>query len=181
MSYIIDVKRTEQGGAEPVTLTEAKTQLRVTFTDDDTEITAIIARARRHIEDYCNISITDKSIIFTGYLSCEWRLPYGPVKAVQSVATNSGPTGSGPVVYSTATTSWGIDGDVFTQSGASKYRITYLAGFDVVPAALKAAILCEIAYLYENRGKEDQKFATAESGVCPEAMTLCNPYRVIWI
>jgi len=181
MNYIIDVKRTEQGSIEPVILAEAKTQLRVTFTDDDTEITDMIARARRHIEDYCNISIVNYSISLIAHLDCPWTLPYGPVIAITGVSTPLGTTGSGPVSYENATTNWNIDGDLFGPAGCYKYRISYNTGMATVSAALKAAILCQVSYLYENRGKDKAQFATSENGICPEAITLANPYRVLWI
>lgn len=176
MNYIIDCKRTELGSAEPVTLTEAKTQLRVTFTDDDTEITNIIKRARRHIEDYCNISIVNYSIVLIANFDSCWSLPYGPVLSISGVSTPTGTQGSGPVNYETATTNWNIDGDVFGPAGCYRYRVTYLTGMAVVPDSLKAAILCQITYLYENRGKGENT-----TGLCPEAITLANPYRVLWI
>ncbi|WP_136415529.1 head-tail connector protein [Herbaspirillum sp. ST 5-3] len=42
-----------------ITLDEAKTHIRVTGTDDDTEITAMIATAQAHIENYLGVTYAD--------------------------------------------------------------------------------------------------------------------------
>lgn len=42
-----------------ITLEEAKAHIRVTGTDDDTEITAMIATAKAHVENYVGVTYTD--------------------------------------------------------------------------------------------------------------------------
>ena len=49
----------------PVTLAEAKTHLNVTFTDDDAYITALIAQCIDSIEQYCALSILNKTVTLT--------------------------------------------------------------------------------------------------------------------
>src|SRR5210317_847009 len=50
MSYQITV----QPASEPITTAEAKTHLRVDFSDDDTYIDTLIASARKYCEQYTN-------------------------------------------------------------------------------------------------------------------------------
>lgn len=174
MNQIINLTRLTDLGAEFITLAEAKTQLRVTFTDDDTEITALIKKARRHLETYLNISIVYQRIQMTAVLYHENKLPYGPVIGLESVQDNQGViTGSGPVSYSTTTTPYASDGDLFTPMAgvtgfysnvaneplrtsrlpAYRYKITYTAG-NFCPDDLKDVMLQVVLFLYENRGRD---------------------------
>lgn len=173
MNQIIDIKRTASGG-EPVTLAEAKAQLRVTFTDDDTEITALIPKARRHVENYCNISIVSTSITMVARLCDCWKLPYGPVKSITSVAMSDGSPGSGPVQYGNTDINWDTTGDMFNVSTAGLYSVTYNAGMGTIPEDLKDVILSVITFLYENRGK------TKDQADLRHILSNADAYQNIW-
>ena len=174
-------------GIEPVTLAEAKTHLRVTFTDDDVEIYRMITRARKYIENYCNISIVLQRIQVVANICGDWDLPLGPVVTVESVETRELYNGSGPLIYVPSDQEWAIDGGNFLSNDYPRHistrdrfypdnrtRITYTAG-DYCPDDLKAAILAQLAFMYEKRGD------TGESK-CDEALELAAPYRVLrWI
>lgn len=156
---------------EPVSLGEAKTHLRVTFPDDDQEIYDMISRARQAIEDYCSISIVQKRIVAILRATNDWDLPYGPVIALENVESKSGYSG-----YGSFSGEYYMDGDRLEATNCSELRLTYTAGYLPCPHALKAAILNQVAFLYENRGQ------TSDSGVCDQAQQLANPYRVVqWI
>lgn len=152
---IINLRRVTDLAGEPVTLAEAKEKLRVTFTDDDTEITALITRARRFVEEYCNISIVYQRIELIAQLVEEWTLPWGPVIGIETVQDSQGQTGSGPVSYESSTRNWWVDGDQFNPAGWGEYKtkLVYTAG-GVCPADLKEVILEVIVFLYENRGRD---------------------------
>lgn len=150
---IINLKRVADLGSEPVTLTEAKTQLKVDFSDDDTKITALIPAARRFVEGYCNISIVYQRVELIAILETEWKLPLGPVIGLESVLVASGTQGSGPVNYESSTQEWTIDGDSFDPRSCSRQKITYTAG-NFCPEDLKQVVLEVLTYLYENRGRE---------------------------
>lgn len=191
---IIDIKLAELTTTEPVTLTEAKAQLIITFADDDTLITRLITAARRAIENYTCTSIISKRITLLADIREEWELPYGPVVALESVMTRSGTQGSGPASYATADTTWQTDGAEFLSFSSpnynadftvnsrfgrynqepcigTRYKIIYTTGYDVCPQDLKQAILLEVAWLYENKGD-------VSTGVgSTEAIHLANPYR----
>ncbi len=72
--------------AEPISLTEAKAHLRVTGADDDTLITALIAAARKWVENY-----TRRALVLS---EMEWKLdefdpllrvPVSPLRSVVSI------------------------------------------------------------------------------------------------
>lgn len=144
--------RTLDLGPEPVTLSEAKAQCRVTFDDDDAEIAKLIKKARKHVENYCNISIVYQQITSIVSYSCAWPLPYGPVIEVEQVSDSQSNTGSGPVSYTTSDDSWTIDGDEFNPRSCGKQRIVYTAGMSECPEDLKDVILQAVSFLYDNRG-----------------------------
>lgn len=200
---IIDVKRVESNPTEPVTLAQAKAQLIVTYSDDDTLITSLITQCRRVIENYCNVSMVPKVITLTADLFNEWELPYGPVTAVTSVQTRQGTQGSGPATYQAATGLWQTEGEEFLSFipadcgqdwntpiananwrypygrnwNENRYRIVYNAG-PYAPDDLVLAILAEIAFRYQNRGDgvEIRPTVSAEQGACPDARRLAEPY-----
>jgi hypothetical protein len=180
-NQVISVDRYEYSPTEPVTLAQAKNQLTIDFTDDDTKITSLITQCRRAIENFCHISIVRQQITAYLFFDSENELPYGPVTDIIEVSVSSGATGSGPVAYETATDSWNFDGGGFktfqTFTGL-RYRLIYWAGYMTVPEDLKLAILTEIAYRYENRG---DTFEQKTQGICEAARILALPYkRYLW-
>ncbi len=150
MNVIIDLKRVQNIGAIPITLAEAKTQLRVDFSDDDTEITALISKAIRYIEGYCNISIIYQRVQLIALFDECMKLPYGPVIGIESVSSPNGTPGSAPVAYETYSGEWGSEGDMLTADG--RLKVVYTAG-NFLPDDLKDVVLELITFLYENRGK----------------------------
>ena len=111
---LIDLARSPISPAPTIiTLTEAKAQCIVTFTDDDTLITGFITKAIKAIENYCNVSILPYTIIMIADLYNAWELPYGPVTGLLGVATRSGNEGSGPGTYTTQATGWSTEGTEF--------------------------------------------------------------------
>lgn len=202
---ILDIRRTESSPTEPCTLAEAKLQCIITYSDDDVLITALITKARKAIENYCNISIVAQTVTMIADLYNEWELPYGPVTGMAGVATRTGTEGSGPETYATATSGWSTDGVQFLtfipsgaggfnpgepfrgyfqwgqwaspygQSPGNRYKITYNTGYSAVPDDLKQAVLVQVAWLEAHRGEE----AVA---VCDAARVLAEPYlRKLWI
>ncbi len=156
MNRTINLKRVVDLGSEFITLAEAKTQLRVTFTDDDTEITSLITKARKAVENWCNISIVYQRIQFIGDLYVNWELPYGPVIGIESVENPLSTQGSGPVTYEVNGDVWWQWGEgMFTPTPFKRYRITYTAG-NYCPEDLKQVILEVLTFMYENRGKTDE-------------------------
>lgn len=174
-NVIIDLKRVATLGTEPITLEEAKTQLRVTFDDDDTEITALITKARVRVENYCNISIVTQRIQLICTLDSYFDLPYGPVISIESVNDAAGFSGSGPVSYPNSDIQWQLsDGRFYTPSWY-QHKIVYTAGMSTCPADLKDAILNVLVFEYENRGKVPDADALAA------VLKWADNYRKLWI
>lgn len=201
---IIDIKRVEGAVTEPVTLTQVKAHLIITFTDDDTLLTSLITQARKAIEEYCSISIVPKTITLSAFLYTCNELPYGPVTGLQSVETRTGTEGSGPGTFATQASGWDTGGEEFLtfnpswaggfnpgvpftgyfqwgpyasahSYGGSIYRLVYTAGYSTVPEELKLAILNEIAFRYEHRGNE------IITGISEAARVIAHPHkRTLW-
>lgn len=193
---IIDCPRTESSPTEPCTLSEAKAQAIVTYSDDDTLITSMITMARKMIENYCNISIVAQTVTLIADLWNEYELPYGPVTGIQSVQTRTSTEGSGPASYATLTSGWAQDGVQFLtfipsswgdfnpsipftgnldKPTNNRFKIQYTTGYDTVPDDLKQAVLMQVAWLYEHRGEQGLK------EVCPEALVIADKYwRAVW-
>lgn len=173
---------------EPVTLDEAKTHLRVENTNDDDLITNLISTARIEAEWY-----TRRAFITQGWTLWldHWpgggivEIPLPPLISVSAVCT-----------YSTGDVETVLDSDTYridTASAPARLQIknalsppivtlraingvgiSYAAGYgdaDDVPAAIRQAILCRVADLYENRG--DAALASDS-----RATRLLAPYRV---
>lgn len=206
MNNIIDIKRVENSPIEPIDLTEAKKQLIITSSDDDTLITSLITRSRKVIENFCHVSIVQKTITLIADLYQEWELPYGPVTGIQTVSTRSANEGSGPATYETPNSNWNTEGEEFVsfipagvpgfnvnkpfrgyfewgpfaspyaQTPGNRYRIVYTAGYTTVPEDLKQAILIQLAWLYEHKGEE------TGFTICEQAQYIAISYqRKLWI
>ncbi len=175
MINVISLKRVADLGQPPITLAEAKAQLIVDFSDDDTLITSLLTKATRAVESHCNISIIYQRIELTADFTEEWHLPWGPVVGVESVLTPVGNQGSGPTAYTVDTADWGLDGDDFNPKGCRRMRITYTAG-NYCPDDLKQVILEVLTFMYENRGK------TADAGKMEDILAKADSYRNLgWV
>ena len=71
---------------EPVTVAEAKAHTFIDHTDDDDEITMLVAAARDHVERYCNLKLATQTVAAKcddfGDLS---YIPFGPVQSITSI------------------------------------------------------------------------------------------------
>lgn len=184
--------RTAAPGSAPVSREEAKAHLRIDHSDDDTLITALVAAATDHLDGWTGI--LGRAIItqtwrqdFDGF-GCKLRLPLHPVASVSSVAyfdaENVSRTlspdyyellsdGSGAYVALKADQSWPA-----TKSRAGAVSVTYVAGEELAPAAIKAAILLMVGHLFENR----EAVADGGFGELPLAVSaLTAPYRRVGV
>lgn len=176
--------------AEPVTLAEAKAQLRVDGDHDDSFISSLIITSRLQIEAALGLALVTQS----------WRLildawPLGPaiempMRPVQSVSAVSALTLGEPEV-TLAPTMYILDGNaspariILTAApstldlAARGLAIDFTAGFGdaaAVPQNIKQALLLLVTHWYEKREPRDDGSITA----IPEAVsTLLSPYRVV--
>lgn len=158
---------------EPVTLDQAKTQVRVgaSETDFDADLTRLIGAARAHVESYCGVRLGTQAI----EMKCEAftdfsRLPVAPVQSVTSIAYTDADGASqtlGTGVYELRID--GLNSSIILkneqswpeiQSG-SLITVTVSAGYATVPAEIIDAMLLYIAQRFDNRSNDKQENWTA--------------------
>lgn len=179
VNLILDVSLGQPTGSEPITLAQAKSQLKIDFTTDDTLLTALITAARSQIEQYTGVSIVEREVIALCKLTGDnwFELPYGPVVGTPVVSTVS-IGGSTPETI----TDFDIVGTDFKMVCPGDntieypFLITYDAGYTTVPPDLIDAILYQVAYLYEHRGDE-----SGINGRSPVAEALARQRRRVVI
>lgn len=187
MKYVASV--TAQPAAEPVSLTEAKTYLRVDGSAEDSLITSLLLTARTEVEQICRRKLITQTV------RCdirEWeqeiQLPFPPLASVTTVKYYDGSN-----VLQTLSSSYYVVetlSDVGMISLAYGYtwptvyerpypiQITYQAGYGSgathVPEPLRQAILIATAEMYEHREEnEESRFTELKT-----FQRLMAPYRV---
>ncbi len=143
-----------------ITKAEYKAYAGINSTNFDTEIDSLIPKVSAFIKTYCGRSFVDyfdepKTEVFNGGVGA-FILSETPVLAVQSVSFSNdyGQTYADLVEYS----DWVLDQDTYivaiSPSGWPKqlkgYKITYVAGYETVPADLKLAVLDMVTYYRQN-------------------------------
>lgn len=155
---------------EPVTLTEAKTHLRVDSSDEDAYISALITAAREIVE---RIHLWRALITQTWeYVLDDWpdedviKIPYPPLQSIVSI-TYTDEDGND---HTLSTDVYAVDtysepGRVVLKPGqtwptadlwpAGAIRIQFVAGYgdnaSDIPQPIRQAILLLVGHLYENR------------------------------
>lgn len=153
---------------EPVTSTEAKSQLRVDTTADDTLIGTLITAARAHVENHLRralITQTWELVLDAFPVGNTLRLPLPPLVSVTSIKYtdedgNEGTFSSSAYEVDTDSTVGRVrlkSGETWpseTLAAVNGVRVRYVAGYgaaSAVPQPIKQAILLLIGTLYENR------------------------------
>lgn len=184
------------GTGEPVTLAEAKAQMRVLHATEDDLITRLIAAASRHIESRTGRSLVKRTFTYQcdGFPACGGiGLPRPPVIAIASVAyvDESGATRTldaaryqlvmGPLeceIVPTVGGAWPA-----TSRARRSVTVTYTAGYGddstAVPQDIRNAILMLIQHWYDHRSAVTEGSAV----VTPFAVeALIGPYMMTgWI
>jgi hypothetical protein len=154
MNSSFDVEIVEDLTTEPITLQEAKDWLIVDegFTDD--MITALITSARMQLEKVTGLSFGEKELsVYWERLETPIELPYGPILEVSECVDDE----DDDVDYE-------LKGLTFKKLHAYStegLKVTYTAGYDTLPEALKTALKMLICYNYENRGDSNIVFPDA--------------------
>lgn len=176
--------------ALPVSVAQARAQLRVDFDEDDTLIEGLIGAATDALDGYTGI--LGRALVtqtwrqdFDRFTGC-MRLPLAPVASISEIvyfdAENAEQTLStdvyellsdarGPYVALQADQAWPAS---YARAGA--VRVSYVAGEAVedLKPALRAAIMLHVAHLYENRAAGS---ATPISVLPLAYYALIAPYR----
>ncbi|KTR07337.1 hypothetical protein NS365_04585 [Aureimonas ureilytica] len=170
-----------------VSLNEAKRHLRVDWPEDDAFIASLIAAAQGHIdgpEGWLGRSIGLQTLEARLDAFCDaMRLPYEPVVRIVSVRYLD----AANVVSAVPVGDYEVRGSLLGPSFGHRWpdalateeavRVEFVAGYEVVPAPIRAAILLMVGDLYANRE------STAEGTKAPINMPttverLLWPYRV---
>jgi uncharacterized phiE125 gp8 family phage protein len=160
---VFDVKTTVEPVAWPVTLTEVKTHLHITDTDNDTQLTDLFKQVTKEVEGYCGIAIGSQTKVWLADLcaGAEYPIPYGPVISITSVSNKTDVN-----EYTALVTQDDYDVDelrTIKVYGGGRVKVTYVTGYTTCPPDLKLGILNEIAYRYENRGDEKKDGFSVEA------------------
>lgn len=156
-----------QPASEPITLSEAKSHLRVDLTTDDTYITTLITVARKYCENYCNRYFITQTFEqwYDSFLNM--KLSANPVQSVTHIKYYD----EDDVLQTLASSFYVLDNvsDVlpseileapdkdfptYSIDVANPILVEYVVGYGSasdVPDDIKHAILFMISYLYENR------------------------------
>lgn len=129
------------GVSNPVGLDLAKSYLEIDYPDKDEVIQLLLDAALEKVEGDCGISITPKTVTLTAeYWVGQHKLPYGPVKSIESVTTLPD-----NVLVST--------NGLTPINARAPYGLmaVYKTGMTKVPYDLKLAILKEAATQFEVR------------------------------
>ena len=180
--------RTSPPAVTPVSLAEAKAQLRVDGSDEDDLITRMIKAATAHVEkQYERALITQTWRQDFGYFD-DWRIPVRDVIAISSVvyydADNVLQTldasnyqflvAGGPYLALKTGQSWPT---AYTRDDA--IRLTWTAGFGPaesdVPEDIRHAILVMVGDMY--RSRENTVLGESVSELPFAAKSLFGPYR----
>ena len=139
------LKRTVVAGtAEPVTVAEAKTYLKINFNSSDVTITQLIIAARQWCETKIAQSIILTDVEVTIQVAHFIELPFGPIET--------------PVQITGIDQQYIQKGDFPTVSGTQgRFEVKYRAGYTQVPEWAKMAILARVAATHENVGDQDKE------------------------
>lgn len=173
----------------PVTLTEAKTHLRVTNTDDDAYINAIINAATAEAETYTRRALlTQTWDVFLDGFSDSMEMPKGQLQSATISYVDSG-----GATQTLATSVYTVDTDsdpgvirlaygqswpsVHDQANAVTIRIVCGYGnASDIPMPIRQAILLQIAHLYEAR--EPVVFGASVDAIPMSYESLLSSYRI---
>lgn len=159
------LNRTSDAGSEPISTDEAKTHLRVTHSDDDAYIDALIAAARVSAENFCSRAFINQTWVstFSEIDNERLRLPRPPLVSITSVQYRDG---DGTLQTASSST---YEANTDAQPGVVKFdtipaydasyenplRVTYVAGYGAnasdVPAAITHAIKLLVGHFYNHR------------------------------
>jgi uncharacterized phiE125 gp8 family phage protein len=167
MAQKYSLKRTVAPAVEPVSLSEARDQLRISTNDDDTILAANIVAARQAVERDTRRALITQTwrLKLDEFPKKAIRLPYSPLQSVTSITYV--PDGGGTTTWSASEYDVFTDdepglicpvfGDDWPEIRLEKrgITVTYVAGYGDsatdVPAELRQAVLLQVEMLYDGR------------------------------
>jgi uncharacterized phiE125 gp8 family phage protein len=156
---------------EPISLAEAKVQLRVEtdITADDALISALIITARQHVEDVCNRALITQTL--KAYYPCFWdRLDLrAPVRSVSGVSYLD----SGNVSQTLATTGYVVDADEAPGVVVPPYAVPWPATY-VYPKAVTVTFVAGYATAFTVNATTDTLTAVGHGKSNGDVVRLTN-------
>lgn len=187
------LRRTAEPASPAVSTSDAKAHLRVTNSDEDSVIEAIVAAAVTHVEDVSGRALFTQTwtATFDGFPDGDLVLPRPPVASVTSItyvdeegATQTLSSGA----YTTDLASepahiWPVYGTNWptTRTQRGSVTVVYVAGVAStasIPKPIRQAILLLVGHLYENR---EASTAAPMTEVPMAVDALLAPYRMVQI
>lgn len=164
--------------SEPITLAEAKFQLRIDSTLEDDYVSSLISAARDRAESYCNRYFTEQQItvLYDEELGSEVAIPFPDVSSVDSLQYDDDGT-----IETVADTEYYVDllRQRIIKTGTwpitDNYRVTMTTGAPASYDSAKQAMLMIITDLYELR---TESVVGASVAYNPAVKALLYPYRV---
>lgn len=183
-------KQTAAPASEPITLTEAKAQLRVEsdFSDDDVWIATAITVVREQVEALTNRAIMPQSLeLAISEFEDVMQLPKPPFSALASIQyydeNNSIQTLSSSIYQLNDFVEPAEISLAYEQTWPTVYdrpdaiRIAFSAGYAdaaSVPASIKQAMLMLLTDLYDNRSAATTNFNTVKVSWTPAILNLLS-------
>lgn len=174
MWELSSIQVTEGSVTEPVTLDEIKEWLDVDFTDHDSLLSSMGKGARQSIENYCSISLVEKSVTLDLEVSGEDRVPMPYTSALSNPVVTAFDSQDVETTLVSGTDFF-VRGNM-VRIGEGRYTVTYDTVPGTIPEDIKEAIKMEVAERYANRGEN-----LTTSGLSRSAMEKLTPYRIIWL
>ena len=164
---------------EPVTLSEAKAQLRIdeAFTVDDGYINALISAARDRVESYCNqfFSNVGIQVLYEGQYPSVLDLPY-PNMTVTAITYTDSDNVSNTILAGDYTVDALNQKVYFDDVNQSKnYQVSATMAAPAAIDGVKQGILMVVTDLYELRTETAVGVSLADN---PAVKALLYPYRL---
>ena len=178
MNYLNGIEIVNDIVAEPLSVTDAKSWLRVTFSTDDAVIGSLVTSARSWLEQFTGLGFGSRKMI--SYVTIEdysmdFELPYGPINTVTEVYDKAQ-----EVVVSTAY--YEVYGGKLRFTTTGEFKITYTAGYSSLPEPLVQDMKRLVAWGYQNRGMNFSADQGSSVVGFPEIYTLnANGYKTVII
>ena len=187
------ITETSVSSTEPLSVSSAKSHLRVDIADDDTLIGNLITAAREWCEQFCGVSFVQHTYRadLVGFYDV-MRLPMGPVQSITNIKYYD--TASPNVLQTLSTNVYALNHDTVTRNDGQSWesvayrndavQVTYVTGWKdtsspqgtgaSVPQAVKQAMQLLLADFYENREAQSYGAQLYENRT---ARLLLQPYR----
>jgi hypothetical protein len=169
-----------------ITLAEAKTELNITSSTSDAELTSYLARAEGVLENHCGRSFSSvtRTDTFDVYKHERFYTLRPPVTAITSVTLD---------VTALAATAYDYNGtsgvlEILVSPGYSLTGglvVVYTTGYATAPDALKHAVLMQVRHMWETQrttpgARRDDEWNPAQGYMIPNRVAeALRPYMVL--